>query len=108
MRWLKNLLKHSSRVHLRSEVTTVGGAISVIDRFIDGNPAYELEWDGFISWENSSPGVERLRNEIAVMEPMFFSAEKDIRMQACRDLVAIRNRYAALVGVAARGDFEQD
>jgi hypothetical protein len=41
--WLTNFLKRSSRVHLRSDVATVADAISAIDRFIDGNPGYELE-----------------------------------------------------------------
>jgi hypothetical protein len=105
--WLRNVLKRSSRVHLRSDIATVADAVRVIDRFIDGTPAYELEWDDFISWENFAAGVERLRNEIAAMEPMFFSTEKDVKLKACKELVAIRNRYAALVGIAERGEFEQ-
>jgi hypothetical protein len=51
-------------------------------------------------------GVERLRNEIAAMEPMFFSAGKGIKVQACKDLVVLRNKYAALVGIAGREDLE--
>jgi len=105
--WLRNVLKRASRVHLRSDVATVPDAIRVIDRFLDGTPAYELEWDDFISWENSSAGVERLRTEIAALEPMFFSTESGIKLKACDELVAIRNRYAALVGIAERVQVER-
>jgi hypothetical protein len=104
MKWLTTFLRKSPHVHIRSGVASVADAIAVIDRFVDGNPSYPLEWDDFISWESSIAGVERLRNEIADMEAMFFSTDKGARLQAHRKLIEIRNYYAGFNGIARRTD----
>lgn len=103
-KWLMSLLKTSHRVHLHRSVTSVAEAIGVIDRFIDGNPKYPLEWDDFISWESSLAGVERMRNEIKTMEPMFLSQDRTVRLQAHRKLIEIRNYYSTFNGIAPRSD----
>ena len=54
--WLKRLLVQSSHIHLHQEVaTTPGDLIDLMDRFIDGAMRYPLEWDDFISWEQTNP-----------------------------------------------------
>lgn len=104
VKWLEQFFRRSSRVHVRSELASVTDAIGVIDRFIDGKPTYPLEWDDFVSWESSLAGVERLRQEVAELEPMFFAADESSRLQAHRRLVEIRNRYASLNGIGLRAD----
>lgn len=100
---IKNFLRNSSRVHLRQEeVSTLSEALAVIDRFIDGKPRFPLEWDDFISWENSNPGIEKLRERIADLEGEFFSDNTDVRWHAHVKLVGIRNETAALLGVTRR------
>lgn len=104
MKRLANFLKQSPRVHIHRSVTSIADAIGVIDRFIDGNPNYPLEWDDFISWESSIAGVEHLRNEIKSMEPMFFSEDKRARLQVHRRLIEIRNYYGGFNGITLRSD----
>jgi hypothetical protein len=33
-------------------------AIDLIDRFLDGEVSYPLEWDDFISWEHPNPTID--------------------------------------------------
>jgi len=47
--------------------------VEILDRFLNGSMRYPLEWDDFISWENSNPNIEAIRNRIAETEPLFFS-----------------------------------
>jgi hypothetical protein len=76
--------------------------VDVIDRFIDGTLKYRLEWDDFISWENENGAVEAIRDKIAALEPMFFSAHLVDRSRALALLVEERNRAAALCGRSSR------
>jgi hypothetical protein len=100
---IKKILRNSSRVHLRdTEVSSLSQVLEVIDRFIDGNPRRPLEWDDFVSWDNSNSGVEKVRQRIAALEGEFFSKSADERWEAHVKLVGIRNEIAALTGVRSR------
>jgi hypothetical protein len=100
---IRQLLKQSPRMHLRdTEIGSLTDMVGVIDRFIDGNPREHLEWDDFISWENSNPGVEKVRLRIAALEGEFFSNEEKVRWRAHMKLVDIRNETAAIVGIRSR------
>lgn len=103
-KWISTFLRDSSHVHVREEINSVSDAIELIDRFIDGSLRYPLEWDDFISWENATQGVGRLREEIGQLEPMFFSSDKNVRMAAHRRLLEIRNRFATFNSIAIRSD----
>ena len=87
----------SARVHLAESVASLPAAIDVIDRFIKGQHRYPLEWDDFISWDNGHPLVEQMRVEIGGFEPQLF-AGKDHRADYIREIEAIRDRYAAIIG----------
>lgn len=76
--------------------------VRLIDRFIDDELNYKLEWDDFVSWENENPGVEKIRAEVAALEGEFFSADKNVRDEALRKLLSIRNHVAAIVGAPVR------
>jgi hypothetical protein len=106
MGWCQDIYQvfiRSRRVHIRvAKVHTLRQAIDLIDRFIDNKLAYPLEWDDFISWPNANSSVEQLRNQIADLEALFLSKEKEKREEALGCLVAHRNECAALVGLAAR------
>lgn len=104
IKWLAHWLKHSPWVQRHQGITSVAEAIGVIDRFIDDRPSYPLEWDDFISWQSSVEGVERLRNEIASLEPMFLSEDRENRLQGHKTLVEIRNYYAGFNGIPQRPD----
>jgi hypothetical protein len=96
-------LKTSKRLHFRqNRVTSPKEVIALVDRFIDGKLDYPLEWDDFISWNNSNSSVERIREQIAALEPLFFSKEQKSRNEAAAALAKIRNHYASLLGLPAR------
>jgi hypothetical protein len=97
------IFRRSRRVHMReAKVHTLRQAIELIDRFIDNKLEYPLEWDDFISWPNANGSVEQMRNEIADLEPLFLSKDKERRESALRRLISCRDGYASLVGLAVR------
>lgn len=94
---------HSRHVHRRQAgVSSLSEVVNLIDRFIDDGLSYPLEWDDFVSWENASPGIEKIRVEVAALERKFFSADKVARDEALDELVRIRNRVAAILGTSVR------
>jgi hypothetical protein len=89
----------SKRVHIHvAKVRTIRQAIDLIDRFIANELEYPLEWDDFVSWSNANLTVEELRNQIADLEPLFFSKDKGTRAHALECLINYRNKYAVLIG----------
>lgn len=103
-KFLANFFRSSTRIHVHQSTDSVKDAIGVIDRFLDSKLRYELEWDDFISWENPVAGVEKLRQEIAELEPMFFSREMSDRYAAVERAVQIRNYYAKFNGIPERSN----
>lgn len=103
MTWLRALLNNlmvARNVRLvRREISTLREAIDLVDRFTDGRLRYPLEWDDFISWDNSNPPVEKFRDLIAALEPLFMSQDKVERNQALEEMMRIRNHYANLLGL---------
>lgn len=93
-------LRQSRRVHVRQdEVRSLRDAVAIVDRFILGSLEYPLQWDDFISWAHPNPTIERMRDEIADLEPDFLGESADKRTQALNTAIAIRDRYAAMIGI---------
>lgn len=63
---------------------------------------YALEWDDFVSWTHSYSKIEAIRLRIAETGPYFFAKDPVERAKARPMLIAIRNHPAALVGLPAR------
>lgn len=62
---IQRMLVQSGRVHLRQNPTeSTRDLVALIDRFLDGPMQHDLEWDDFISSENTNAHVEE-RAEIA-------------------------------------------
>jgi hypothetical protein len=98
-------LKRSKHLHVRgTEVDSPVKAIDLVDRFIDDKLRYPLEWDDFISWKNSNRSVEHLREQLAALEPLFFSKDKTLRHQAVVAMIQLRNHYAKLLGIPSRDE----
>ena len=93
--WLKQKLRMSARFHIAESVTSLPQAIDLIDRFLDSQHRYPLEWDDFISWESPHPMVEKMRTEIGEFEPLLFGGKPS---DYAREVRAIRDRYAATIG----------
>jgi hypothetical protein len=103
MKKLREFLKASSRIHVRgAEVGSLGEVVGLIDRFIDGRLRFVLEWDDFVSWENSNPGIEKVRARICALEGDFFSPAAEVRRSALNRLIVIRNETAEILGLPRR------
>ena len=98
-RWLRN----SSRFHAREEQVSTGrDLVLLIDKFLDDNLAYPLEWDDFVSWKSRDAGIETVRLRIEGLEPLFLSPSIDDRAKATQRLVDIRNDLATSHGMERR------
>jgi len=84
------------------EVSSLRDFVGLVDRFVDGNLEYPLEWDDFISWENSNPGIETIRKRVADLEPLFFDGNVVHKADGISALVTERNQAAALAAMPAR------
>jgi hypothetical protein len=78
-----------------------------MDRFVDGAALYELEWDDFISWANTNPNLEQLRNTLGAYEPMLFSRDRDQQLAYRKKVVELRNVAAAKVGIPPRQEVKE-
>jgi hypothetical protein len=102
-RTLLKWIRTSPHVHLsQKRLETFEELVALLDRFLDGKLQYPLEWDDFISWKNSNPNIETIRERIAETEPLFFSKALSSRIGAAELLVKERNRIAALIGQSPR------
>lgn len=100
---LTNWFRHSEHFHLRqSGVATLSELVGVLDRFLDDRLHYPLEWDDFVSWKNSAPAIEPIRERIAATEPLFFSQNPADRAKGAQIVLEERNRAAALAGLPTR------
>lgn len=100
---LLNRFKRSRRIHLRSKVKSLKDAIDLVDRFVDDKYMYPLEWDDFISWHHENPSIESMRDQMANLERKIVSRNPGDKQQAKDELVSLRNHYARLIGIPARG-----
>jgi hypothetical protein len=101
-RAIRKFLRNSSRVHVREPgPTNYRELVDLLDRFIDDEMRYPLEWDDFISWEHQNPNIEAVRNRIAAWEPLAFGSATE-RDRFFELFVSVRNECAALVGIAVR------
>jgi hypothetical protein len=109
IRWLSDCMVRSSVVHARGrEITSVKEAIRLMDRFVDNDVEYPLQWDDFISWKNPNPSVEKVRDELADLEPYFFSRDRQVKRQGAIKVIDIRNKYAMQLGVPLRDTLAED
>jgi hypothetical protein len=109
IRWLSDCMVKSSVVHIRGrKVTSVKEAIQLMDRFVDNNVEYPLQWDDFISWKNSNPFVEKVRDELADLESYFFSRDPQIKRQGANKIINVRNKYTMQLGVPLRDNLGED
>lgn len=100
---IRDWLHRSPHVHIRVQgINSLRDVVDLIDRFIDGDMAYELEWDDFISWTHEYPSIETVRVRIGATEPLLFSKDPTDRVRAIEMLVEERNRIAALIGLPPR------
>jgi hypothetical protein len=103
LKYLRQFFRRSPHLHVRQRgPQNLKELVALLDRFLDGRLEYELEWDDFISWNNSNPNIESIRDRIAAAEPLFFSKRESDRRQAVDLLLDERNRTAVLAGIAAR------
>lgn len=63
---------------------------------------YPLEWDDFISWEQTNPNLEAVREAIGRHEAWLFSGNKAKRIAYLQRVIEERNRLAALLGRSQR------
>ena len=109
LKHLRNWLRNSRHVHVRQEaVASVRECVELIDRFLDGERRYPLEWDDFISWEHENLHIEKARKAIAETEPLFFSRDPAQQSQGIDILVRERNSLAKLAGLPNRGGPKRD
>lgn len=105
--WLRNKLRYSAHIHFRQQVTDLRALVGVMDRFVDGAALYELEWDDFISWANTNPNLEQIRNTLGAYESMLFSRDRDQQLAYRKKVVELRNSAAAKVGIAPRQEVKE-
>lgn len=85
-------LRSSRRIHLRqSEVSTLEEIVALIGRFLEDRLIYPMEWDDFVSWKNSNPDIEKWRQDISDLEPLFVSQDHDQRNEGESRLINIRD-----------------
>jgi len=100
---LSRIFRESPHIHIRERgVQDLAALVDLIDRFIDGDVRYGLEWDDFISWKQENPDVEAVRQRLGSCEQFLFSKNTKDRSVYISVLVAERNRAAARVGVPSR------
>jgi hypothetical protein len=103
-KWLRN----PSRVHARGKPVSTGrDLVLLIDRFLDDNLAYPLEWDDFVSWKSRDAGIEAVRLRVEGMESFFLSPSPTDRKEAAEQLVGIRNDIASSHGMERRSGAQQ-
>jgi hypothetical protein len=101
---LREFLRRSSFIHQHEQpANTPAEFIDLADRFVDSQPRYPLEWDDFISWDNSNPELEAVRNRIGELETALFSGSTIGRKMYANRVIEERDRLAAILGRPARG-----
>ena len=100
---LGSWLRKSPHVHVRGRnVNNLAELVDLLDRFVDGDMEYDLEWDDFISWEQDNKYIESVREKIGGSEEFLFSKNIEDRKKYVLVIVSERNKVAALIGVSPR------
>ena len=100
---IKNFLVNGQTIHLwQDNASSPGELIGLMDRFLDGNYIYPMEWDDFISWENDNANFEQIRQRIGMHEALLFSGEVGGMKQYKAYVLDERNRLAGIVGIPVR------
>lgn len=101
--WVARWLTNSQSIHMRKHVTSnTSDLVHLIDRFLDDELNFPLEWDDFVSWEQENLSVEEARKKIAPLEPLFMSKSDIDKQRAILLLIEERNLLAALCGIPFR------
>jgi hypothetical protein len=102
--FMKRWLRQSPRIHIRQKSPqTMSEIVALFDRFLfEERMSYPLEWDDFISWKNSNPNIEAIRERLGSFEALLFSRDINDKAEYRRQALSERNRAAALIGIAAR------
>jgi hypothetical protein len=99
---LRKCLRDSARFHVRDhEIESLAELIDLLDRFLDDDLSYPLEWDDFISWKNPNPSVERVRDRIADLERQFVGTDQE-RTDALAKVREMRDQIALSLGRSKR------
>lgn len=77
----------------RRPAQTIREARDLIERFMNDRPGYDFEWDDFISWKNENPTIEKVRENLEVVEALLISDDPLDRQRA---MSALRNGIAYL------------
>jgi len=103
LRKFRGYLRHSAHIHIREEnVNDLGDLVDLLDRFVDGNITYPLEWGDFIDWRHDDPCIEQIRKRIEASEALLFSREQEDRTEYVAMLIEERNKVAASIGRPTR------
>lgn len=97
---LREKLNTSTLVHARKKnVGNLNDLVDLIDRFINGNVRYELEWDDFISWKHENAYVESVRSKFELNESLLFSKSSLDRKKYISILLEERNKLASVLAI---------
>lgn len=100
---VRRWLRMSPHVHIREEnVASLNDLVKLLDRFLDDDTRYPLEWDDFVSWTHDDPEIEAIRDRIADTEPLFFSGSEDDRVKGVTIILRERNAAAGRCGIPLR------
>ncbi len=110
MAWLQRLRAGVAEFFVRSNViharldnaTSTAELIGVLDRFLDDDLRYGLEWDDFISWRSEHQHVEAVRLRLCEFEPKLFSQSAADRLIYDQAVLVEREKLAALLGLSPR------
>lgn len=93
IKWIKKILEQSSIIHIRRrEIGSVDELKELIERFLNDDLHYPLEWDDFISWRNSNKKVEKIRNNIGQWEVLLFSSSSSDKERYSDNLKSLLDR----------------
>ena len=98
-----NWFRTSKHFHIHQEnINNINDLVDLIDRFLDGNIRYPLEWDDFISWNHRSIHIQNACNRIGMFEKLLFSKNMSDREEYVKRLIEERNLLAKQVGITLR------
>lgn len=101
--FLSRYLRNSRHLHLKQKpIDSLEELIDLVDRFLDDRMHYPLEWDDFISWDNSNEEIEKFRNSISRYERDLFFSRSGAENPYLSNLMKERNRLADRVGLSRR------
>jgi hypothetical protein len=100
---LRKIFVRSTFIHLYQDpAPTTEALVNLMDRFVDGTPEYDLEWDDFLSWESNNPHTEIVRQRLSQFEPLLFSKDPSEKRRYRNHVIRERNNLAVLIGLKER------